>query len=939
MTITTANGSKREITDKKSMDTAILENNEAKYHMTEGGSKLLSPNYVNLFGTFGDGPRVIDVLDGTMEYPADFDPWTKTFLDECKRLPTVSAHESTTLPDITDRYRDFKRSWETRKETTCTYKQHIGHYKAMMRHSSLSWLIFQRSEIPDHSGYSPNRHKQCVDLMILNKSQVYDIKKQRIIGILETEYNHSNRSLGRTAMRKALEHNAIATEQFSRPGRSSIDESILKSLCVDHQCYRRQSFSQTSVDLENNYDRIVHSAAAFALLRIGVSHAKIKSMFESIQKMVHRVRSAYGDSEGTYGGGDIGTWENFPQGILQGSACGPALWSIISSVIYKCLHKKGFSNFFCSALSQELFVLVGFSYVDDTDLFQTGASPIEVLEYMQALLNNFGSLMRVTGAAIATDKSWFYLIDYIWKKGKWTAYDPAMHLDLVATNDEGEEISLRRLCCSEAAEMLGIWMAPNFDESQQIAVLKSKSVAWGSKIRLGNAGQYEAWVALHTNMSARLKYALPACTLSKNTCTSIMFPAVKAALPRSGICATISTAIRDGPRTSGGLGTLSLWDYQGTSRSSYLVENRFRGTPLGSMMKILIEDIVQEIGLYGSLWSMNFADCCKYISHHSWIFHTCLFNFENNIQLRIKHTELAPQRINDHSIMALALQMYTSSSILKSINKVRIFHNIVHLSDITGANGSNLDSEFLHSSTYKGTRNNHNWPLKHHITAHDSRRWRSFLTDIYPTAPLRLPISLGSCLIPHSQCIQSWDWFISDNREFLFHRIKDTWHRHLKRPGTHRSFFHQHLIFNTTPSEHLAPASVLFTNGHLTLSNYSLQYHPLPDPVDPTFQIGPLLLKEIGQQCFLNNFSHSYSLASLSTHISEGTALAASDGSFFPSHHIGACGWIVSTPDLSEWIRGGCIIPGILDLHSTYRAELGGACRNCIFLCFFNHPS
>ena len=77
------------------MDTAILENNEAKYHMTEGGSKLLFPNCVNLFGTYGDGPRVIDVLEGTMEYPPYFDPWTKAFLDECKRLPTIPAHDST----------------------------------------------------------------------------------------------------------------------------------------------------------------------------------------------------------------------------------------------------------------------------------------------------------------------------------------------------------------------------------------------------------------------------------------------------------------------------------------------------------------------------------------------------------------------------------------------------------------------------------------------------------------------------------------------------------------------------------------------------------------------------------------------------------------------------------------------------------------------------
>ena len=42
-------------------------------------------------------------------------------------------------------------------------------------------------------------------------------------------------------------------------------------------------------------------------------------MFESIQKMIHRIRTAFGDSDITYGGKDIGNWENEPQGVLQGN--------------------------------------------------------------------------------------------------------------------------------------------------------------------------------------------------------------------------------------------------------------------------------------------------------------------------------------------------------------------------------------------------------------------------------------------------------------------------------------------------------------------------------------------------------------------------------------------------------------------------------------------
>ena len=55
---------------------------------------------------------------------------------------------------------------------------------------------------------------------------------------------------------------------------------------------------------------------------------------------------------------------------------------------------------------------MGFAYVDDCDLMQIGSDPTEVLKSMQKLINSWGTLMEVTGGALRTDKSWYYLLDY-----------------------------------------------------------------------------------------------------------------------------------------------------------------------------------------------------------------------------------------------------------------------------------------------------------------------------------------------------------------------------------------------------------------------------------------------------------------------------------------------------------------------------------------------
>ena len=85
-------------------------------------------------------------------------------------------------------------------------------------------------------------------------------------------------------------------------------------------------------------------------------------------------------------------------------------------------------------------------------------------------------------------------------------------------------------------------------------------------------------------------------------CRSIMWPAIKAALPKSGITSNIASKIRDELFSSGGGGVISLFHSQGTSRTAMIVEQVPRGTPTGNFLMTCIEDLVLESGLYGSLW-------------------------------------------------------------------------------------------------------------------------------------------------------------------------------------------------------------------------------------------------------------------------------------------------------------------------------------------------
>ena len=124
--------------------------NEKVGHQTEGGSQLLTPEFIQKLGNFGEGIGTNDVLAGTFQYPENTTEATKDFLEACKNntnIASVIQNDS-----ITTRYRDTQKLWKMRKEKTCTYGKHMGHYKAAMQHDWLSWMFFQKGEIPALSG-------------------------------------------------------------------------------------------------------------------------------------------------------------------------------------------------------------------------------------------------------------------------------------------------------------------------------------------------------------------------------------------------------------------------------------------------------------------------------------------------------------------------------------------------------------------------------------------------------------------------------------------------------------------------------------------------------------------------------------------------------------------------------------------------------------------
>ena len=931
VTRTRRDGTVEEITDKVALETAIIKENIVKYHQTEDSCPLFTPQLMRDIGPMGEGPKVQDILQGTYECAPDTPKHVKTFIQSMSQPVTTTQPEGCFLMS----QQEFRESWKVVKERTSSSGAHIGHYKAACQHDELSRLLHLRSEIPFLSGYAPQRYRNGVDVMLLKKAGVTDITKLRTIVLFDSESNHNNKRIGRQAMHAALAQNLIAEEQYSRPGRSAIEHALNRRLVFDHQRYDRSPLALACSDLKSCYDRVVHAAASLALQRIGVPIASIVSMFDSIRRMTHCVRTAFGESEGTYGGDTVPEeYITFIQGLLQGNGAGPQIWSILSSTIFDALRGKGYGLHFVTAITKELFHLVGFSYVDDCDLATNNSTVQLTHSMMQAALTEWEELIKVTGGCLVPDKSSWYLVDYIWKRGKWICIDAKTdEMDLVATTKDGQQVSLKYMLSHQAMSMLGVYLAPDGNNKDQIKHLRKTTSRWASCIRTGHASAREAWVAINTTITKTVQYCLPATTLTQKDCDFIMAPIFGKAFPKAGLPGNLPKAVRYGTIDSGGVGIQDPFLLQGSHRVSYLVHHLWKQTPTGNLLRLSLEKLQVEAGYTSDFFARPYPLVLKHLVTQSWIRDCLVFMYDHDIQLPGILTPLLPRCEGDKGLMELFSKHTSDTSTLRALNRCRMQKSIFFFSDIVNASGKALSKEAM---TKERIRNNkYAFRSKHHTSATDWTIWRKFLITLCANDNYTLGQPLGPWTVHLSDYHLQWQFFFDPSTNTLYDSNSDNNIRVYSLLNTARGRTRSKTFpLNTNSAVTVLPpgvvrVSVTRDSSAIYLSPHWRRHEPSPPSSALFDSISPIkeLLSDgyhTSSHWLCAHLQRSSQLDLLFSDFTMGRSRAGSDGSYYKRYGLSSCSWRIESNCGTQFIEGGGLMPGPSDTQCAYRGEVGG---------------
>ena len=241
-----------------------------------------------------------------------------------------------------------------------------------------------------------------------------------------------------------------------------------------------------------------------------------------------------------------------------------------------------------------------------------------------------------------------------------------------------------------------------------------------------------------------------------------------------------------------------------------------------------------------------------------------------------------------------------------------------------------LELKFHRDKDYQPQRKNLKWPLKHRVTSADSGIWRRFLKHIFSVGNFRLITPLGSWIHGLSDC--NWDWYTGRDN-FLYHRLgKDLWERHLIKVNCHHTYHTESLLLQEDPITPLCKASISHMGDRIYLLNTSNMISTTSNDTGLHATYDEITTSPPSVDWFMNYISHSSSTGQLLSSLQNGTAVAVSDGSYYPDTQIGSCGWIIASTNGGEWIQGGGIIPGDKKDQCSHRSELGGQVGIASFL-------
>jgi hypothetical protein len=339
---------------------------------------------------------------------------------------------------------------------------------------------------------------------------------------------------------------------------------------------RKQPFVYIENDAIGCYDRIANPLVILFLLKLGVSNLTIQSLANTWSETVHKIKTLYGTSSESY----KNTPAYFLFGPGQGSTIGPLLWLICFMLITNSLSKQAPSIRLRSVDKEITYTSHGDAFVDDAglgcNLEYPAGSDVQLIHRsrehlvgnLQSLAQQWERLLFSTGGALNLSKCFWFSLSWTWRDGKPilnTSTSFPAQLQLTAGYST-TQVVIQRIEPTTAYRTLGVHITPSGSNDGAYAQLLETVLDYGQAIIGSHLSCEESIMSYVQHLFTKLRFQLPALSLSTAACDKLMSLILKAALPKMHINRNTARSIVHGPVILGGMALPHVQTVQGIDK-------------------------------------------------------------------------------------------------------------------------------------------------------------------------------------------------------------------------------------------------------------------------------------------------------------------------------------------------------------------------------------
>jgi len=195
--------------------------------------------------------------------------------------------------------------------------------------------------------------------------------------------------------------------------------------------------------------------------------------------------------------------------------------------MFDIMQLDGFYAHVISPISQLQKKLVGFAFVDDTDLCVYGphVTSQNMIQAMQQSVDNWEGLLHATGGTLISSKCFWYGINFKWENNNWVYANPHQTPEEVMIKDaDNKQVVIPCLATSEACRTLGVRLALDSNCDKEVEYLVSIVADWKVQMVAARLKPTNATFSLKNVVLRKLCYPLVTTTFSKSQCQQIMNP-------------------------------------------------------------------------------------------------------------------------------------------------------------------------------------------------------------------------------------------------------------------------------------------------------------------------------------------------------------------------------------------------------------------------------